>query len=132
MDLWKGREDLRPVSSMTFDGGYDMKVYDLSYSCPSYWGWIEQDEIVGVYSVHMVNKIEGRSRGIWVHPDYRKQGIAGKLIHETVNWSRNHDLKFTWAFPRKTTLPIFEREGFAKTSDWIGDVPNCYVRKELC
>ena len=130
--LWKDLEEIRHVSSMTIERGNNLKVYDLEYSRPQYIGAFDGNRIVGINSGHVVvNRIEYRSRGLYVHPDYRKSGIGQMLLKGVIDLSKEEDCYYSWSFPRKSSLKTYESVGFKKVSDWITkDVdfgPNCYV-----
>lgn len=131
-ELWPGRKDIRPVSSMTYEKDYCMDVYNLEKSKPSYFAFYIQHTIVAVNSGHIVNENEYRSRGLWVNKDYRGKGIAKLLLQKTIQTGKLRNCKFIWSLPRKDSLYAYTSAGFVKTSDWIDEGvefgPNCYVR----
>tara|TARA_Y200000002_G_scaffold383243_1_gene404357 strand:- start:6460 stop:6942 length:483 start_codon:yes stop_codon:yes gene_type:complete len=133
--LWPGRNsDIKPMSSMTYDGKIDMSIYDKFK--PTFVAvYNNADTIIGVNSGHQTGDNMYRSRGVWVDPLYRKQGIAGILFCEIEGKAMEEKCKTMWSLPRKESLPAYEKYGFIKTSDFFDEGmefgPNCYVKKEL-
>jgi len=132
-ELWSDREDIRPVSSMTYNRKYDMTVYDLSISNPIYLGYYVNDVLVGVNSGHIVGNREYRSRGLWVDEKFRGQNIGKQLLISVIDQGKIQNSLYTWSLPRKQSLYAYLSAGFEKTSKWINEGvlygPNCYVRK---
>jgi len=130
--LWPLRKSIKPMSDMTYLGGHDRQIYE-KYK-PSFFVFESNEEIVAVNSCHKTSDDEMRSRGIWVKPEYRKQGITYKLFDAIFNEALSQQCKYVWSLPRKTALAAYEASGFVKTSDWIETQTsdaNCYVRKML-
>jgi len=130
--LWPQREKIRSMSSMTYSKGYDTEIYK-KYK-PSFFVFEINKEIVAVNSCHKSNTNEMRSRGLWVKPEYRKQGITYKLFEAMFDESLSKKCKYIWSLPRKTALAAYEANGFVKTSNWLKTETsdaNCYVRKML-
>ena len=130
--LWPLRKSIKPMSDMTYLGGHDRQIYE-KYK-PSFFVFESNEEIVAVNSCHKTSDDEMRSRGIWVKPEYRKQGITYKLFDAIFDEALSQQCKYVWSLPRKTALAAYEASGFVKTSDWIETQTsdaNCYVRKML-
>ena len=132
--LWPRRKSpIKPMSSMTYDGGYDMSIYE-KYS-PSFFAVYENNTIIGVNSCHRTQSAQSRSRGIWVDPKYRNQGVAGLLFDAVDDIARKENCTEIWSLPRKSALSAYERYGYVRTSDFISEGvefgPNCYVCKLL-
>ena len=92
------------------------------------------EEIVAVNSCHKSSDDEMRSRGLWVKPECRRQGITRKLFDAIFDEALSQQCKYVWSLPRKTALAAYEASGFVKTSDWLEtetSEANCYVRKIL-
>lgn len=121
------------MSSMTYDRGHDKLIFE-KYS-PSFFAVYHDDAIVGVNSCHRTQSGQARSRGIWVNPEYRNQGIAGLLFGVVDEQAKKENCTEIWSLPRKSALSVYERYGYIKTSDFISEGlefgPNCYVRKLL-
>jgi GNAT superfamily N-acetyltransferase len=132
--LWPERKsEIKPMSCMTYDGGYDISIYEM-YS-PSFFAVYENGVIIGVNSCHRTQLTQARSRGIWVNPEYRNQGVAGLLFNMVDQVSKKEKCTEIWSLPRKSALPAYEKYGYVKTSDFITEGvefgPNCYVCKSL-
>lgn len=120
------------MSSMIYLGGYDMQIYK-KYK-PSFFVFEINKEIVAVNSCFKSSDDEMRSRGLWVKPEYRKQGITYKLFEKIFDEAFSQQCKYVWSLPRKTALAAYQANGFVKTSDWFKTETsdsNCYVRKTL-
>ena len=114
--LWENRiSPIETNSAMIYLGGYDMNNMSTT---PTFFGYILDDKIVGVYSGHLCSDGSYRSRGIWVDPDYRNKGIGKALISESIDQARKEGCSTTWAYPRKSTWPIFKSLGFELASEW--------------
>lgn len=133
--LWPGRlTPIKPMSSMVYKGKFDMDIYK-KYSPTFFAVFNRADEIIGVNSGHRTTDKLYRSRGIWVHPDYRGQKIAGVLFCETFGQAMREQCEAVWSVPRKDALHTYEKVGFKQTSDFFDEGmefgPNCYVYAEL-
>lgn len=97
-----------------------------------YFGYYIDDKLVGVNSGHTTALITFRSRGLYVLPEYRKQGIGLKLLKHTIKIGSNYTDDIIWSYPRKEALSVYEQAGFKRISDFEqGDYGiNCYVSCE--
>jgi len=132
--LWPNRKSkIEPLSHMTYLGGFDESIYE-KYT-PSFFIAIENDKIVGVNSGHRTSATSFRSRGIWVDPNYRNRGISQKLFTAIKETAIKENCDKIWSIPRKTALPVYEKFGFNRTSDFFDEGmefgPNCYVLMKL-
>lgn len=120
--LWPDRESpIESHSAMTwpFEGNpeqYDMNVFNYP---ATFWGVYIDNKLVGVNSGHKTTDTQYRSRGIWVHPEYRKQGIAQNLFNMTKHQAVLEKTDMIWSLPRKTALPAYERFGFSTVGDFL-------------
>lgn len=120
--LWPNRASaIEPLSAMTwpFEGcpdPIDMSIF--SYE-PTFWGVFDGDKIVGVNSGHRTTDWQYRSRGIWVNPDYRGQGIADLLFTALQQQAAHEDCEMLWSIPRKTALKAYTKFGFSTVGDYI-------------
>ena len=132
--LWPNRKsDIKPMSSMLYLGGFDMLIYKKYL--PTFFIATINNKIVGVNSGHRTSKFSYRSRGIWIDPNYRNRGISQKLFSAIKDTALKENCKNIWSIPRKTALPVYEKFGFDRTSDFFDEGmefgPNCYVLCEL-
>ena len=120
--LWPDRESpIESHSAMTwpFEGNpeqYDMNVFNYP---ATFWGVYIDNKLVGVNSGHKTTDTQYRSRGIWVDPEYRKQGVAQNLFNMTEHRAILEKCNMIWSLPRKTALPAYERFGFSTVGGFI-------------
>ena len=116
--LWPNRKSpIEPVSAMCFLGNYDM---DNMLVKPTFFGYYKNGQLVGVNSGHSCPRSNSyRSRGLWVHPQHRRQGIGKALLEITVAEGFNTEHDMIWSFPRKTSWPTYQSTGFQLSSDWL-------------
>jgi GNAT superfamily N-acetyltransferase len=130
--LWDGREtEIKPTNGLKFLGGYDKSIEN---NTPTFFGAFINDECVGVNSGHATNDYEYRSRGIYVMPEYRRQGISQELFKATEDQCKKENKKILWSMPRILSLQAYEKFGFSIVSDFFDDMefgPNCFVVKIL-
>jgi GNAT superfamily N-acetyltransferase len=126
-DLWPGRTiPIEPTSAMNFRVGYDMK--NMEYM-PTFFGYVLDKTIVGVNSGHGCVDTSYRSRGLWVHPNYRKQGIGQRLLKATIDQARIEKCNLVWSYPRYTSWKTYQSVGFELASEWeiINGQENAYA-----
>lgn len=112
--LWPERTSpIKSHSAMMYLNGHSMKNYDYR---PSFLGYFKDNSLIGVNSCHKCSDGSLRSRGLWVHPDHRNQGIGYKLLKQTIEFKGN--ATFVWSYPRKSSWRTYENVGFYLTSDW--------------
>lgn len=135
--LWPDRTSpIETHSAMTwpFSGpvpAHSMRVFDYT---PYFIGVYDGDKLVGVNSGHRTDDKTFRSRGLWVDPAYRKQGIAQLLFDTTEHLALMEACTLIWSVPRKTALSAYERFGFKTQGDFFGtetSEANIYVFKNL-
>lgn len=133
--LWPDRESpIESHSAMTwpFEGNpeqYDMNVFNYP---ATFWGVYIDNKLVGVNSGHKTTDTQYRSRGIWVDPEYRKQGVAQNLFNMTEHRAILEKCNMIWSLPRKTALPAYTKFGFETVGDFIKTETsdaNIYVKK---
>lgn len=126
--LWPNRiSEIESHSAMTFDGSYDIENFNCS---ANYFCFMVDNEVAGVNSGHMCSDGSYRSRGLYVHPEFRKKGIGRALLLTTVEQARKEKASFVWSFPRQESWQVYESAGFELTSDWAPDEMgmNAYCR----
>lgn len=114
--LWPNR--LTPIkthSAMMFLHGYNMK--NFSYNS-NFFGYKINEKIVGVNSGHKCADESFRSRGLWVDPLYRKQGIGRLLLEKTISQACVDGATFIWSYPRFSSWKTYQSVGFELQSDW--------------
>lgn len=114
--LWPGRKDIEPASAMLYLSGYSMRNFELP---AFYFGIYDSSKLIGVNSGHMCNDGSFRSRGLWVDPIHRKNGLGLELLRKTIHTSSKMGASFCWSLPRSTSWPVYEKAGFNLTSAWI-------------
>tara|TARA_S200002703_G_C3733554_1_gene225492 strand:+ start:126 stop:599 length:474 start_codon:yes stop_codon:yes gene_type:complete len=120
--LWPGRDDIKPMSSMTDLHDWDMNIYE-KYE-PIFFGIYTDDtnELVAVNSCHPTSETRMRSRGLYVKSEYTGNGLAQGLLQHTIDYSRNEGYEVLWSIPRLTALKSYTSVGFIETGDrWSGE-----------
>ena len=84
---------------------------------PTFFGYIQDNKIVGVNSGHACED-NYRSRGLWVEPGYRNQGIGTILLKATIDQGVSEGFDLIWSYPRNTSWPTYRSAGFKLTSKW--------------
>jgi GNAT superfamily N-acetyltransferase len=114
--LWPGRSSrIDPNSAMSFLGGYNIANMNTT---PTFFGWVEDEKIVGVYSGHQCHDQGYRTRGLYVSPTYRRNGIGFKLVQAALEQARFEQCSYAWCTPRKDSKAVHERAGFRMVTDW--------------
>ena len=115
--LWPNRSSpIEPISAMCYLNGYD--AANMA-STPTFFGYIIDDRIVGVNSGHACpNQNNYRSRGLWVDPNYRGQGIGQQLLTATIKQGQQEGYRQIWSYPRRSSWPTYQAVGFVPASEW--------------
>jgi GNAT superfamily N-acetyltransferase len=114
--LWKDRKsNIEPQSAMLFLNGHDLKNFNYE---SSYFAFYNNDTIVGVNSGHLCCDGSYRSRGLFVLPYYRKQGIGTQLLTETIKQGKKENAVFVWSYPRLSSWGTYHKAGFKLCTDW--------------
>lgn len=133
--LWADRKTkIEPISFMKFpiivNNSYDYAARE-NISSPIFLGYFDKQTLVGVNSLHNVEDTT-RSRGLFVFPQYRNQGIGTILLKRTIDLATGD---FIWSFPKKEALNAYLSSGFELASEPIYDSLECktnfYVKKYL-
>lgn len=106
------RMESNPYSSRTYIGGRAEHAGN-----PVFYGYVEDEVLMGVNSYSHVNEIECRSRGLYVYPDFRSSGIGEKLLRHAIEANRDMSYKFIWSMPRLAACGVYERAGYTLTSE---------------
>lgn len=115
--LWKERTSkIETHSAMLYKNStYDIKNFDYT---PTFFAYYVNESIAGVNSGHMCNDGSYRSRGLYVHSDFRKQGIGRKLLIATLQQGIQEKAKFVWSYPRQSSWNTYQSAGFILDSEW--------------
>lgn len=136
-ELWPNRASaIETHSAMTWpyentQPEHDMRVFDYT---PYFIGVYDNQILVGVNSGHRTSANHFRSRGLWVHPKYRRQGISQILFQLTEEAAQLEGANMIWSVPRKTALPAYQRAGFETVGGFFGtetSEANIYAIKKL-
>lgn len=114
--LWHTRTSaITPTSAMDFLGGYHM---DNLNNQPTFFGYFENDNLVGVNSGHRCRDNSYRSRGLYVHVSYRKKGIATSLLKSTIEQGFKENCNYVWSYPKQSSWNAYQNAGFSLKSEW--------------
>jgi len=132
-NLWAGRKSkIKPTNGLKFLGGFDKEIEKNS---PTFFGAFDDKKLIGVNSGHVTNDFEYRSRGIFVFPQYRRQGISQELFKAIEKQAIKEKKNTLWSMPRLSSLKAYEKFGFSVVSREFDDNvefgPNCFVVKLL-
>lgn len=130
--LWPDRINITPLSNLRYKDIPNILI--SQHHTAKFFAYYVDNKIVGVNSGHPSSRIHYRSRGLWVDPEYRKQGIGTSLLLYTIEQTKKEGKFFCWSLPRKQSLTTYLNAGFEKTSDFFETETNelnCYVMKEL-
>jgi GNAT superfamily N-acetyltransferase len=131
--LWPGRQsEINGVSSMRYLGGHDSLIYGYQ---PSFFAATVGRQIIGVISGFTTAPQLYRSRGIWIAPQWRRQGVSRLLFDRIDKAALAEGCTAVWSYPRLSALPAYLAHGFRETAPMNDDDaefgPNCYVLKEF-
>jgi GNAT superfamily N-acetyltransferase len=115
-NLWPNRNSpIESNSAMIFLGGYTM---DNMHTQPTHFGYFVNDVLVGVNSGHKCADNSYRSRGVYVFPEFRQQGIGKKLLVASIQKAIQEQCLFAWSYPKKTSWNTYVSAGYNLASDW--------------
>lgn len=112
--LWPNRQsEIEAISWINHEGKIDMS---LSIGEPQFWAaYSRGSQIVGVCSGFRTSQERYRSRGLWVDPNYREQGVGRKLIEKIFSVAKNENCNVLWTMPRESSWPFYKKIGFSET-----------------
>lgn len=115
-DLWFNRvSKIETNSAMKYLGGID--ILNMSYAA-TFFGYVLENKIVGVNSGHKCSDQSYRSRGLYVYPEFRSNGIGSLLLEACIKQAKLENCKFIWSYPKKTSWKTYEKAGFSLSSIW--------------
>lgn len=111
----------------------DLSIHENNNIEVSFFGAFKDGKIVGVNSGFCPYEFQYRSRGLYVSPEYRRQGIAIKLLDATQEQGRKEGKFLLWSVPRKEALPTYLKFGFLRISNFFNGKwgENCFVMKTI-
>lgn len=130
--LWKGRKDIKTMSSMASATETDMEIYKKYF--PYFFGAYVDGQLAGVNSGHRTSETNFRSRGLYVLEEYRRLNVSTDILQHTIDTARDMGCTMCWTLPRETALPAYEKVGFVKMSEWFAtdtSESNCYAEVQL-
>ena len=145
-ELWPGRSSpITPMSSLKWDAQSYLTTEEVLVTndnniykkyAPVFFCIRDgaMHNIVGVNSGHKTENGVYRSRGLWVHPNYRNNGLSRKLLEQTIIQAQLENCTFIWTMPRATSLYAYEKVGFGKIGEWTNKYefgPNCIAIHQL-
>jgi GNAT superfamily N-acetyltransferase len=114
--LWKNRTSkIEPISAMLLNRTYDLQNFNYT---PTFFGYVTDNQLVGVNSGHMCCDNTYRSRGLYVLEEYRKQGIGLKLLKATIEQGINENASCIWSYPKQNSWSTYKLAGFELYSYW--------------
>lgn len=82
--------------------------------------WIavnESEDVVGTISLRKINKSRAEIKNLYIHSDFRKQGIAQKLLNNLTDFARDNEYKQlqldTYSEFDKA-IKLYEKNGFIR------------------
>lgn len=127
-ELWPNRTSkIESNSAMVYLGGFDMANMHTE---PLFFGYFSNGTLAGVNSGHKCIDNSYRSRGLFVFPEFRNNGIGYKLLKATIEEATNQGATFVWSLPRKNSWETYKKAGFILTSAW--GKTETYVENAYC
>lgn len=118
--LWPDTpENVKPYNTATFllNKGYDPSI---PYGPVTFLGAFVDEILVGCNSCFKsAATVWMRSRGLYVDPTARKQGIATQLLSATFAQAKKEGCTHLWAYPRTVIVSTYIRCGFSQVGEPI-------------
>jgi GNAT superfamily N-acetyltransferase len=129
--LWHPKEDIQKRSGRRLLYGFDRSVITNDNIEVTYFGAEIDGKIVGVNSGYIHTGY--RSRGLYVLPEHRRNGISQALFKATEEDAKKKSIAYIWSMPRETALSAYKKFGFHIVSDFFyGEYgQNCFVMREI-
>lgn len=117
--LWPDRTtNIEAHSAMLMSGQYELKNFRYP---PTFFVLYIEGKLVGCNSGHKCCDGSYRSRGLYVLPEYRKNGYGKEFLLATIEQGRKENATFVWSYPRYESWPTYESAGFELASEWKKD-----------
>ena len=125
----------RTITQRNKDGELVPTFFGVMYDGPTIT--LDFEKLVGVNSGFETGSSEQnyyRSRGLWVNPKHRRQGLASMLLNATIEDAKKKECDWIWTCPREGAMSAYKSVGFIQISDWFTNAqygPNCIAAKYL-
>jgi GNAT superfamily N-acetyltransferase len=123
-ELLAGWEQLHPgrehvfITTMTYpEKDFDHTILEKYIN--TNFGIFDGDKLIGTSSGHKTSEDYYRGRGIWVHEDYRGQGLSRILWELVFSQAKKEKCKWVWCLPKKEAFWHAENRGFKRVSEFI-------------
>lgn len=129
--LWPHMKQITETSPIDFGGNFNTEINKNEVIFLAVY---INNRIVGVNSILKTSKQFCRSRGLWVDPLKRKQGIGTSILKECESIALKNSFKIMWSMPRQSSLDFYLKNGFKKVTSFFYKYefgPHCFVFKSL-
>ena len=111
--LWPERQSpIEPISWLNHRAEVDSSV--PSHAEPIFFVMKDlHGKTCAVVSGHKTDPFMFRSRGLWVHPDWREKGVGTVIMRALENEARSLGSKVIWTMPRQSAAHFYEKNGFS-------------------
>lgn len=114
---------------MSLGGGYDMSVYERFQ--PFFWGLFVDGRLVGCNSCHKSSPLHMRSRGLFIHEEFRGRGYSRSLFAAVERTALQKGCDVLWSYPRQSAFEVYRKFGFMDHSASAESPDHRYVWKQL-
>lgn len=130
--LWPDTDDIRPMSSIKYLGGYDTDIYTKFH--PTFLGLYDNKNPIGCISGHKSSHEDYRIRGIYIINSYRNKGLSKLLFNRIILQAKKENATQIWSFPKKESFFSYKKVNFIQTTDWLKTSYglNCFAVKNQC
>lgn len=114
-------DDISQLSAATAE--YFLSNIENNLLC---WGIEVEDQIVAIASLNLFSRIpylenlsgkEGYILNIYTSPNYRKRGMAGKLVKTIIDYAKVNDIKRLWLNSSEQGRPLYLSYGFEQVGN---------------
>lgn len=110
--LWGDEIEIEEKNPRLLITGYDESILTNDEWKVTFFGAEDDGKIVGVNSGFKTTPTQYRSRGLFVLPECRKQGIGSKLLQATCDQGEKEGAQVIWSYPRRNAMPCYNKVGF--------------------
>lgn len=116
--LWPDRpkNQIRSTSAMLYANKISIENHKND---ADFFGIYYNDMLIAVNSGHLCTDKSYRSRGLWCNPNFRRLGLAKKLLNRTVQEAIFMKCAFVWSLPRYDSRFVYESVGFVIENNWF-------------
>ncbi|MGL4737430.1 MAG: GNAT family N-acetyltransferase [Cellulosilyticaceae bacterium] len=114
-------EDIAPLRLSTMQ--YFLSHIDQDLLC---WAVVVDEKIVSIASLNLFSRIpylenlsgrEGYILNIYTLPDYRKRGLAGKLVNSIIDYAKENEIKRLWLNSSEQGKSVYTSCGFEEVEN---------------